>query len=243
MNEYIVLMAKIGTALLLAILFGNGSVVMFNHIPVRMFEFPNEKGEKVLPEELREMGDGTRQRIPSTPWKYIFTAYFGIVGIFLAIHFSLPYEIAVLFVLVIALEIAIADWKYKIVPDMLNLLLAISALGFIGFQEHWWSPFIGAAAGVFMVMVINFTGKIIYKHDVIGGADLKFFVAIGLTAGGTGTLVLFVITQVLLSLHAIYLLATKRVEKGCNLPMLPYAFVVLTVYFLFLWDIIPLIAQ
>ncbi len=242
MSDYIILIIKIILAILLAILFGNGSVVMFNRIPVHMFETIGEDDNKTLPDELREMGDGTRQRITSTPWKYVFTAYFGIVGIFLALHFSLQYEIAVLFVLVIALEIAISDWKYKVVPDMLNVLLAISAVGFVSFQEEWWSPFIGVAAGIFIVMFVYFTGKIIYKRSVIGGADLKFFAAIGLIAGGTGTLILFVITQLFLSLHAIYLLVSKRIQKGSTLPMLPYAFVALTVYFLFLWDIIPLIA-
>src|SRR3712207_8840817 len=35
------------------------------------------------------------------------------------------------------MEMAICDIKYRIVPDQLNILLAVSALGFIPFMDSW----------------------------------------------------------------------------------------------------------
>ena len=241
MNTYIILGIKIFTAIVLAVIFGNGSVVMFNRIPTHWFEEIGEDGQKSLPPELQDLGDGTRQRLPSTPWKYVFTGYFGIIGIFLALRFSLQYEIAVLFVLAIVLEMAICDGKYRIVPDTFSILLAVSALGFVGFQERWWEPVAGAVTGGFLVLIVYFFGKIIYRKEIIGGADLKFFAALGLIAGSGGIVILFLGTQLLMGVHALTLALRKRLEKNHTLPLIPYGFAALTVYFLFLWDVISFI--
>ena len=104
------LIARIVTAAVLAILFGNGSVVAFNRIKPRWFEdydedqSGTEPGEprKVLPPKLLEADNAGRQRLPSSPWKYAFTGYFAITGLYLAIRGgSLMYEISVLCVLFI----------------------------------------------------------------------------------------------------------------------------------------------
>lgn len=60
MNTYILLGIKIFTAIVLAVIFGNGSVVMFNRIPTHWFEEIGEDGQKSLPPELQDLGDGTQ---------------------------------------------------------------------------------------------------------------------------------------------------------------------------------------
>lgn len=242
MNSYwMVTGVKIGIAVALAVLFGNGSVVMFNRMPIRWFEDIDENGARVLPEELREVGDGSRQRLPSTPWKYIFVAYFAAVGIFLAMNSSLQYEIAVLFVLVILLEMAISDAKYRIIPDPLSILLAVSAVGFIGFQEEWWEPLAGAGIGAGLILAIWGLGRLITHKDVFGGADLKFYAAMGLILGRGGVFMLFILTQILIAAHALYLVIFRRMDHRESLPMLPYAFAAATIYFLFLRDALTLL--
>jgi len=241
MNYYMLTGIKIGVAVLLAVLFGNGCVVAFNRIPVRWFEETTEDGERRLPEGLMDQGDGQRQRIPSTPWKYIFVAYFAACGIFLALRESLIFEITVLFVLAVILEMAISDLKYQIVPDPLSLMLAISAVGFISFQKEWWEPLAGAALAAAIVTAVFGLGRLIYHRDIIGGADLKFFMAIGLISGRSGMLIIFVVTQILIGIHALYRLLTRRAGPGTSMPMLPYAFAASTVYFLFLWDAVGIL--
>ena len=151
------LIARIVTAAVLAILFGNGSVVAFNRIKPRWFEdydedqSGTEPGEprRVLPPKLLEADNAGRQRIPSSPWKYAFTGYFAITGVYLAIRGgSLTYEISVLCVLFIVLEMAIADQLYRVVPDEFSIMLAISAAAFLQYHETWWEPAAGAAFGL-----------------------------------------------------------------------------------------------
>ena len=135
------LIVRIVTAAVLAIFFGNGSVVAFNRIKPQWFEDWDEdsikKGSeteprKILPIKLVEADADGRQRLPSSPWKYAFTGYFAITGLYLAIRGgSLMYEISVLCVLFIVLEMAIADQMYRVVPDEFSIMLAISATAFI----------------------------------------------------------------------------------------------------------------
>lgn len=230
---------KLAAAALLTVLLGNGSVVMFNRMPAKWFE-----DEGKLPEELRirDFSDeGRRQRLPSTPWKYIFVALFGMCGVYLALRESLQYEISVMIVIFFVLEAAICDAKYMIVPDQLNILLAVSALGFIGFYDEWWEQLAGAAVGFSLILAVYGLGRLIYRKETIGGADLKFFTAIGLIGGREGAIVVFVLTELLIAVHALLLLVRNRDALKEHRPVLPYAAAAVIIYFLFLNDLLSVL--
>ena len=106
MNQYTIgIIIKVLVALATAIILGNGAVVLFNRIPVNWFADykDDESEERVLPEKLLISIEEGRQRIPSTPWKYIFAGFFGISGVFLAVTDVLSYQIGTAIVLAIAL--------------------------------------------------------------------------------------------------------------------------------------------
>jgi hypothetical protein len=99
------LIIRIAIAAVIAVIFGNGSVVAFNRLPARWFEdydeadsaLPPDERRTVLPKKLLESDSMGRQRLPSTPWKYAFTGYFALCGIYLAIRGNgISYEISVL---------------------------------------------------------------------------------------------------------------------------------------------------
>lgn len=232
MSFYIYLIIKIIAAVLLAVLFGNGIVVMFNRIPVRWFE---EEGR--IPEALADAGDGSRQRLTSTPWKYVFTGFFVASGIYLAINNSIQYEIAVICVMAIVLMMAVCDAKYMIVPDQFQIMLAVAAIGFVGFYDVWWEQVAGGLIGLAINILIYLLGRVIYKKDVIGGADIKFFAVIGLIAGRAGVAWIFVITVIAEVVHVIYLLLTRQAKPGDVRPMIPYAFIGIVIYYLFVYNL------
>ena len=134
------LIARIVTAAVLAILFGNGSVVAFNRIKPQWFEDWDETAakdapRKILPIKLVEADADGRQRLPSSPWKYAFTGYFALTGLYLAVRGSgLLFEISVLCVLFIVLEMAISDQLYRVVPDEFSIMLAIAATAFVEYH-------------------------------------------------------------------------------------------------------------
>lgn len=245
------LIIRIVIAAALAVLFGNGSVVAFNRMPADWFldydeEELNRAGgvvkagdlPKVLPPKLKEADVAGRQRLPSTPWKYAFTGYFALCGLYLAIRGgSAGYEIQVLCVLFIVLEMAVADQLYKVVPDQLSIALAISAAAFVEYHENWWEPAAGAALGLAISLAVLLLGMLLFRTGSIGGADIKFFTCIGLVTGREGVVVIFILTTLLFAAYSAILIATGRGSIRDKNAMLPPACAAVTVYFLFLFGL------
>ena len=252
MTGSIELIIRIVIAAAFAVLMGSGSVVAFNRMPAKWFEDYDEEAEgsgpegdgdarqndrKVLPPKLLEADAMGRQRLPSTPWKYAFTGYFAICGLYLAIRGgSTAYEIAVLCVLFIVLEMAIADQLYQVVPDQLGLALAVSSIAFIGYHDKWWEPAAGALTGLGISLVILVLGQLLFRTGSIGGADIKFFTCMGLIAGRTGIAIIFILTTLLFAAYSVFKIAAGRGSIKDTNPMLPAACAAVTVYFLFLFS-------
>lgn len=234
------LILKAILAIVMAVLFGNGSVVAFNHMPQKWFEDWNETDEetkkRVLPKALVEADKAGRQRITSSPWKYIFVALFGITGIYLAITTGLEYEVLTMIVLFVVLEMAIADQLYRIVPNELFALLLVASIGFIKYYDAWWEQLAGAGIGLLLGLAELGLGKLIYKKVAVGGADIKFFALIGLIVGRSGVLAVFILTTVFLAMQSIYKIIRKQVKKDEGLPMLPAGFLATLIYMLFLFN-------
>ncbi len=237
---------KIMIAIILAVIFGNGSVVAFNHIPAKWFEDYDENDpakeitaapRRILPPRLVEADNAGRQRLPSTPWKYAFTGYFAICGIYLAVRGgSAAFEFSVLCVLFVVLEMAISDQLYKVVPDQFSLMLAVMSIAFIGYNEHWWEPFAGAGLGLAISLSILGLGMLLFRTGSLGGADIKFFTCMGLIAGRAGIVIIFILTTILFAAESVFLIAAGRGSIKDSNAMMPAACTAVTVYFLFLWN-------
>ena len=245
MTYTINIVIKIVIATAAAVIFGNGSVVAFNHIPQKWFE-DWEQGDldtekRVLPAKLLEADNAGRQRIPSSPWKLVFTGLFLASGAYLTMTGGLQYEIAALCVLAVMLLMAISDELYKIVPDQLQILLAVMAIGFVSFNDNWWEPLAGAGVGLALSLAVWGLGNLIFKSDSLGGADIKFYAVMGLIVGRRGIVVIFVLTTLLFAADSIFRIATKRSTLKDHNAMMPAAFSAVMIYLLFLYNIMEII--
>ena len=243
------LIIRTAVTMLAALLLGNGGVVWFNHFPPNWYRDesngPAEDGSKrgALPEALRASMEQGRQRLPSTPWKLLLTLYFGSAGLYLAIRSSFAYESAALLFLFIMMWMAVSDHLYHIVPDQLQLLLALTAFGFIPLHEYWWEPAAGLLAALILILVTEGLAHVLYHAEAYGGADIKFYLVVGLTLGREGVIYIFILTTLLQALHLLILFftGTRRTERGrsgaakSRRPMLPYAFFAATFYLLFFY--------
>ena len=238
MDQYYVFMIiKSVISVITALLLGNGAVVWFNNMPVRWFQ---EEGG-ILPPSLIADIESERQRLASTPWKLVFTVFFGASGVFLSIRESSQFMIAGMLLIFIVTMMAICDAKYRIIPDQLNVLLAVSAVGFVSFNEKLLEPIYGALIGVLLGLATYGLGRIIYHKTVIGGADIKFYISIGLVTGMHGVIAIFILISVFALIHIIYLSITKKFDADEHRPMLVYALPAVTLYVLVLWDYLPLV--
>ena len=238
---------RIVIAIILAVLFGNGSVVAFNHIRPKWFEDYDENDpavkitgtpRRILPPELVAADNEGRQRLPSTPWKYAFTGYFAICGIYLSVRGgSTAFEISVMCVLFVVLEMAISDQLYKVVPDQFSICLAVMSVAFINYHENWWEPLAGAGLGLAISLAILGLGILLFRSGSIGGADIKFFTCMGFIAGRQGIVIIYILTTLLFAALSVFRIAARRGSIRDSNPMMPAACAAVTVYFLFLWNI------
>ena len=153
MNEVIRVLLTCLAAIFAGVILGNGAVYFFNRIPGGwLCDYGQEPDEELL--------HPTIQRLRSVPWKYVFSGLFVVMAVWLAMR-NPVYGVAALAAVWLLLEMAIADIKYRIVPDQLVLLLVICGCGFIPFHEGGpLSGLWGALVGFGVMLLIGILGKL-----------------------------------------------------------------------------------
>ena len=267
--EIIITIIKCLVTVLAGMILGNGAVYLFNHMPGKWFldydeELPYDKGfdesagtddqkqktdmfgaagpESLIDGRGKDSGKDTYrpQRVRSTPWKYLFSMFFIAIGLYM-VQSDWIYTVTALAVSWILIELSIADIKYRIVPDQLVILLAVSAVGFIQYHTGWQDMLAGAALGLGIMAVTALLGRALYKREAVGGGDIRLFAALGLVLGTKGILFVYMISALLSGAHMVFLLAARKIKKNDTIPMVPYIAAAAIIYMVFLWQHIDLI--
>lgn len=215
MNSHLEMFIICGIFLIIGVFLGNGAVWVFNRIPGKwLVDYGQEPDE--------ELARPTHQRIRSTPWKYVFTGFFIVVGIKMGLDNPF-YAFAAVFATWILLEISIADIKYMIVPDQFVLMLLICGLGMIPQTEGGPGDcLIGAAIGLALTASVALVGRLVYKKCAVGGGDIKLFAGLGLLTGVQGILFIFVVSTFASAGHFAWLLLRKKAKPTDERPMAAY---------------------
>lgn len=233
MIDFFIIGVKCMAAIVAGVIAGNGAVWVFNKMPP---EWLCDYGQK----PSKELRDPYTQRVKSYPWKFVFTMFFIIIGIKLVMddwRFSVGAAAAVW----LLLEMSIADLKYRIVPDQLIILLAVTALGFIPFQSGWLDCLLGGVIGFGIMGFVSLAGKLAYRREAVGGGDIKLFAALGLVLGVRGVLAVFIMTTLISSAHFIWLIARKKIKRTDTVPMVPYIALASSIYLVFLWGYVQIL--
>ena len=228
-KQLIVTLIICGAAIGAGVVLGNGAVYFFNRMPGKwLCDYDEEPSQELL--------HPTCQRVKSTPWKYVFTGFFVVIGITLSLQNPL-YAFPALIAIWLLLEMSIADIKYMIVPDQLIMLLVITGLGFISHHAFGvMDCLVGAAIGFGVMLLIAVIGRLMYKKPAVGGADVKLFAALGLALGTDGIIAVFVLSTFLSAGHFIWLMARKGAKLTDERPMVPYIAAAATIYLVILHE-------
>ena len=174
------------------------------------------------------------QRIKSTPWKYLFSIFFICINIRLVMD-SIQFAVAATLAIWILVEMSIGDIKYRIIPDELLVLLALTGLGFLTYRGSWQSCLLGTGIGFGVMFFVALMGKLAYKRDTVGGGDIKLFTCLGFILGPAGVIAVFMITSMVSAGHYVYLMARKRLKRTDTVPMVPYIAFASVIYLIFLY--------
>lgn len=215
MNSHLSMIILCGLFLFIGVILGNGAVWVFNRIPGKwLVDYGQEPDEELL--------HPSRQRIRSTPWKYVFTGFFIVVGIKMGMDNPF-YALGAVCAIWLLLEMSVADIKYMIVPDQFILLLLVCGLGMIPQMEGGIrDSLIGAGLGFALTALIALIGRLIYRKSTVGGADIKLFTALGLLTGVSGIVFIFIVSTVASGGHFAWLLIRKKAKPTDTRPMVPY---------------------
>lgn len=227
MTITLVILIKCFAAMLAGVIAGNGAVYFFNKMPASWL---CDYGQ--VP--ALEMSDPYVQRVKSYPWKYIFTMLFIVIGIKLVID-DVRFAVCAMISIWLLLEMAIADIKYRIVPDQLVILLAASGIGFVSFHGSVKECALGALVGFGIMAFVALVGKLAYKRETLGGGDIKLFASLGIILGVGGILIVYAMTALLSAAHFVVLMTLKKIKKTDSLPMVPYIAVSASFYMIFIF--------
>jgi leader peptidase (prepilin peptidase)/N-methyltransferase len=92
---------------------------------------------------------------------------------------------------------------------------------------------IGAAAGFGGLLLLAWTGKMIWKKEALGGGDIKFMGALGLFVGWRGVLATLMLGSCAGLVFAALLMARGRYERRSYIPFGPFLAAGAFAYWLF----------
>ena len=231
------ILLKVIYAILATIFLGNGTVVIFNRIPLSWFINPDENNlNDSLKIELKMLSDkyGIRQqRIKSTPWKYIFMAYFGTIGMYFALNKTFAFEVAALTILFILLLISISDIKYMTVPNQFTLMILLSSVGFIPVHYEWKDIFYGAIGGCLIAIIIYILGRVIYGNKTIRQTYIEIYLSLGIALGLDGVVFVFIVATFTMIIEIFYKTVIEKRSIKEKRPLSPHIFIAVTIWLVF----------
>ena len=171
------------------------------------------------------------KRISAAPHGILLAVVFSAVFLLLAVQYGFSAVFFLLSAAAVPLVLAsVSDIKYRILPDeclpaVLLPALAVYVLGLAGKAQFYGSaasPFLGAAFGGGVWLLIGLIGRAAYHRESIGFGDVKLFAAIGFLCGFPGTVYAFLIMIVLAGMSFLALILLHRISPEQYMPMGPY---------------------
>jgi len=142
---------------------------------------------------------------------------------------------SVIYCLLISLIIVISviDLKHKIIPDRLNVTVAILGVIFILFDKSIiFDRFIGLGIGLLLFLAIA------VLTNAMGGGDIKLMAALGLVFGTRGILFITLFSFVIGAIISVALLILKIKSRKDEIPFGPFISLSALIYIFYGTEII-----
>lgn len=136
---------------------------------------------------------------------------------------SIVFAVCCAFACSILLAIFFIDLEHMVIPDILNLLLAVLGVVaiFSGDGVKWYERLIGAGVGLLFFGSMKFGSKLLLGRDGMGGGDVLLMGAAGLLLGWKSLLLAMLTSSVVASI-VLVALSIKNKEKNKEYPFAPF---------------------
>lgn len=204
---------------------GSAAIYVFNRMPAKwLCDYGQDPGKEMWGVRIRKK-----------PWAAVFILVFAASALKL-LEQGILYTIPGIIALWLLLLIAIADWKYMIIPDQFVIALVVTAIGFIPFHAGWQSQLTGALAGGGCLLLMGIVGRLLFHKEAMGFGDVKLFAAIGLLLGLKGVVIVLILTVFSSAFVFGIGLMIKRLKAGDAKPFGPFIAASSALYILFTFE-------
>ncbi|OIN86302.1 MAG: hypothetical protein AUJ12_06595 [Alphaproteobacteria bacterium CG1_02_46_17] len=115
------------------------------------------------------------------------------------------------------ITLSVIDFRTWILPDWLNLILAILGITFHASTSFFFMPpsglFYGAAVGAGILYLIRMGGNYYYKQDTLGLGDVKLLGAAGLWLGVEGVVMAMTVGAFAGLIHGIIVAVYRGIKE------------------------------
>lgn len=160
----------------------------------------------------------------------------GLVAFLLAPQTPNPIELSQFFflfsVFCVFLVHFIIDLKHQLLPDSLNLYLAVLFLVAGFFKGNWGAMFIGGAIGLGFPLLVSWIFYQLKGQVGLGGGDIKLYGALGLYLGPVGIMQNLFLSCFLGAVVGIVFIALKLIKRENPIPFGPFILLVAAIQIL-----------
>ena len=130
----------------------------------------------------------------------------------------------------IFIVIAIIDFETMMIADIFSYAIGFVGLSFSFFNPYFtgglfhkfWQCALGAFLGAFLMWLLAFVGKKIYKKEAVGDGDIFLMAAIGAMLGMEGVFSSLIIASLIGSVYGIILMMLKKAKRFDHIPFGPF---------------------
>jgi leader peptidase (prepilin peptidase)/N-methyltransferase len=132
---------------------------------------------------------------------------------------------------VILLIASVIDYKTRLIPPILPILLAVCGVLFAGikilvYEQVAWGQvqtlIFGALIGGLFLIIIGLIGNLIFQKEVLGGGDIKLMGGVGSIIGWEKVLMANITGFFLAALIGMVLILLKKIDSKTYIPFAPF---------------------
>lgn len=118
------------------------------------------------------------------------------------------------------------DLRHQILPDSLNLYLAMLFLCYGIFYLSWKQWLLGGIVGLSMPLLVTWLFYLAKGKVGLGGGDIKLYGALGIFLGPMGVLQTIFLSCLLGSVVGLVLILSKRIDRNHPIAFGPFIIIV-----------------
>ncbi len=134
----------------------------------------------------------------------------------------------------------VIDLEFKVLPDSLNLYLAIMFLLYSILHYGWIHWVLGGGIGFLIPFSVTWIFYKLRGKIGLGGGDIKLFGALGILLGPVGIIHNIFLSCLMGAVLGIILILAKKMSKDNPIPFGPFIILAATMQIYFPWMVAPL---